>query len=218
MIQFNLLPDVKIEFIKAQRTKRLVMGVSFIAGAVALFIFLFLIVTVDVWQKKSINDLSKDIASNSTQLKQTPNLTKILTVQSQLNSIDTLHDANPVGSRVFGYMNQLTPLQVQVSGLDVDFTASTISVTGTAPSLDVVNSFVDNLKYTTYTTTDSNQTMNAFSSVILSSFGRDSTGASFTITASFDPAIFSNSSQPTLTVNGTAAAAQSSFIYKLTDR
>ena len=109
MIQFNLLPDVKINFIKAQRTKRAVMGISLIASAAALVIFVMLLLTVHVFQKKNMNDLTKDIASSSKELRQTPNLSKMLTVQSQLNSLTGLHDAKPSTSRMFSFMNQLTP-------------------------------------------------------------------------------------------------------------
>ena len=35
MIQFNLLPDVKLEYIKTERTKRTVIGISILAGVVA---------------------------------------------------------------------------------------------------------------------------------------------------------------------------------------
>ena len=61
MIQFNLLPDVKLEYIKAKRTKRSVMLVSIIATGVALGISIMLFLTVSVLQKQHINNLNNDI-------------------------------------------------------------------------------------------------------------------------------------------------------------
>jgi len=214
MIQFNLLPDVKIEYIKAQRIKRTVMAISLIASATALVVFVFLVMTVHVFQKKNMSDLSKDIVTNSNQLKQTPNLSKMLTVQSQLGSLTTLHDDKPTTSRLFGFMNQLTPTQASISTLKLDLEAKTLSISGNATSLDVVNTFTDALKYTTYKTSGSNETNKAFSGVVLTSFDRDSKKASYTINLSVDPAIFSNASEVTLIVNNTAAAKPAAIIFQ----
>jgi len=236
MIQFNLLPDVKIEYIKARRTKRLVTLISVGASALSVFVLLLSIVTVDVVQKKSLDDLNKDIRSNTSKLKSVPNLDKILTVQNQLNTLTGLHDKKPVGSRLFTYISQVTPQGVTMSTLKVDFTANTMTLSGAAPTLDLVNKFVDTMKATTYAsyTPDTagqkqqanddayyqaNQkyptgdlettTKSAFSSVVLSSFAKDSKGATYNITLSFDPAIFANTSNielrvPSSTVSNTS--------------
>lgn len=215
MIQFNLLPDVKLQYIKTERTKRAVIGISLIASAVALVIFIFLILTVDVFQKKNINDLRTDIATSSKELKQKPDLSKMLTVQSQLNSLTALHDQKPAISRLFGFMNQLTPKDVTITQLNLDTATSTMTVTGNATSLDSVNAFVDSIKYTTYRTDHQSGTAkNAFSDVVLSSFDRNDKNASFTIDLSFDPLIFSNANDVTLTVNKTASAQAASVIFK----
>lgn len=200
MIQFNLLPDVKIEYIKAQRTKHFVLTISTLAAIASLVIFAVLVLTVDVWQKKTIGDLSKDIKTSSDQLRATPDLNKILTVQNQLGSLSTLHETKPVTSRMFGYLSQVVPTKATISNLTVDFTANTLSVTGDAPSLDVVNTFTDGLKFTKYQLDTTGDKKDAFTEVVLSSFGRSSDGASYTITLNFDPLIFSNTSKVSLLV------------------
>lgn len=200
MVQFNLLPDVKLEYIKTERLKKLVLSVSVIAGAAALFIFLLLVLTVDVWQKKTINDLSGDIKTSSKKLEDTPNLNKILTIQSQLNSLDSLHAEKPVASRMVDFLGQVTPNNATISDLKADFGENSLSVSGNAPSLDIVNAFIDGLKFTTYTTTANKSSQKAFSDVVLSQFTRDASKASYTITLTFDPAIFDGSSDVTLKV------------------
>jgi hypothetical protein len=206
MIQFNLLPDVKIEYIKAQRTKRTVMGISVIASAAALVIFVFLLMTVHVFQKKNMSDLTKDIATSSKELRQTPNLSKMLTVQSQLNSLTGLHDEKPTTSRMFTFMNQLTPKEASISQFKLDLETKTVSISGDATSLDVVNKFVDSIKYTKYATADDTDTKQAFSNVVLTSFNRDEKQATYTIDFAVDTAIFNNASDVTLLVNGATAS------------
>src|SRR5690349_4497120 len=98
MIQFNLLPDVKLQYIKTRRTKRLTMIISVISAAACLTLLILMFVSVKVVQKKHINDLSKDIKSQVKTLNNVQDLNKILTVQNQLNSLPDLHQNKPATS------------------------------------------------------------------------------------------------------------------------
>jgi len=203
MIQFNLLPDIKQQYLKAQRQKHLVMFVSTVAIIAAVAIFVVLLLVVQVWQKKSISDLNRDITSNKGQLSSTQDLNKILTVQNQLNTIGPLHDKKPVASRLFDDLTKVTPADVTISNMSIDFAKDTISLSGSAASLEPVNTYVDTLKFTTYqrsTDTTSSASRTAFSKVVLLNFGKTTQATSYTIAASFDPAIFSSASDVTLTV------------------
>lgn len=53
MIEFNLLPAVKQEYIKVQRSKRMVITIALIVGAIAIAIFVVLFVNVNILQKKA---------------------------------------------------------------------------------------------------------------------------------------------------------------------
>lgn len=199
MIQINLLPDVKLQYLRVRRTQRLVVSVSMLLIVTSLFIFVLLIGTVDVFQKKNLSDLNHDISTYTKQLQNTPNLNKILTVQNQLQVLTSLHDQKPAASRLFGYLQQMTPSDASISQFNIDYTQNNISITGKAGSLDTVNAFTDTLKFTTYKKTDGTST-NAFSAVVLSAFGRSTAGATYTITANFDPTIFSGGTPASLTV------------------
>ncbi len=201
MIQFNLLPDVKLQYIKATRTKHIMELVSTVVIAGSLVVFALMISAVDIVQKKSLSDLNKDIATYSKQLKQTPELNKILTVQNQLNTLDGLHSSKAVASRLFPYLTEITPANASISNLSIDFVANTVTISGQASAIDVINTYVDTLKATTYTTdTDTAGTTHAFNNIVLTSFSRSDKGASFSISASFDPIIFSNTNTVTLKV------------------
>lgn len=213
MIQFNLLPDVKQEYIKTQRIKRLVISISFLASIAALVVFLILVSTVYLVQRKSISDLSRDIKTDSAQLENKPNIADILTVQGQLTSLSSLNAQKPSASRLFGYLSQLTPTQATISDLQIDFTQNTVTINGNAPSLDVVNTFVDGLKYTNYSLQGDTASTKAFSNVVLASFSR-STKATYSITLVFDPTIFNNAKNVSLTIGGQPLPQQPSIIFR----
>ncbi len=210
MIQFNLLPNVKLEYVKTQRSKRMLTMVSFVVSVVGIVVLVLSFISVDIVQKKSLNDLNSDITKYSTQIKSVSDLDKILTVQNQLSTLTSLHDQKPVASRLFTYITQLTPAQASLGQLSIDFTNKTLTVGGVAPSLDVVSTYTDTLKATTYKTDTATTATHAFSNVVLTAFGRSEAGATFTITASFDPVIFDTKSNVTLTVPQAAQADQSS--------
>lgn len=201
MIQFNLLPDVKLQYMKAQRQKNLVISLSTIASIAAISLFVVMLLVVDVWQKKSLSDVNGDITRDSSQLQNgTSNLNKILTVQNQLSALTSLHNQTPVTPRLASFIGQLTPSTVSISTLNADFTLHTLAITGSASTAQAINTFTDTLKFATYKAgTGSSQ--NAFSGVVLTSTAITSKNATYTINATFDPTIFGETSgDVTLTV------------------
>lgn len=201
MIQFNLLPDVKLKLVKANRLKHSVSVIAVIAAGAALFIAVILIVTVDIVQKAHMSNLNNQITTISNELKNTPNLNQVLTVQDEVNALPGLHAKEPTSTRLSGFISELTPATATISTLNINFQTNIVTITGSADSLATVNQFVDTLKLSSYQATSGSTTKNAFSNVVLSSFGYTSAaGATYSITASFDPAIFNNS-YSTVTLN-----------------
>lgn len=213
MIQFNLLPDVKLEYIKAQRTRRLVFSIAMLVSAASI-VLLVVLLGIDGLQKKHLDDLSHDIASETSVLQSKPNINGILTVQNQLESLTALHNGKPAAARVFTYLNELTPAPVAITNFTMDFTQDTMSITGTADSLSSVNQYVDTLKLTNFTSGSSSQQTKAFSDVVLSSFGYNSNptdpgvAATFTITLSYDKSIFDITQSISLNVPTVTTRAQ----------
>lgn len=218
MIQFNLLPDVKLQYMKARRTKQLVVLISFIVSGASIAVLLLLVVSVKLVQQKSINDADSDITKYSAQLKAIPNIDKILTVQNQLNTLTDLHDGKVVASRTFDYLRQVTPSSITISSMSIDYVESTVTLTGSASTLDQVNVYADTLKETTFTTDASDEELPAFTNVVLSSFGRDSKGATYTLTLNFAPEIFSNSNNATLTVPQITTSPQQQLFQKKAEK
>ena len=193
MIQLNLLPDVKVKFIKTQRIKRLSLMISIPVCVLLIALLSFLTYDVYVIQKNKLSSTSEAISADSEQLNKINGLGKILTIQNQLNSLDSLHSQKPVTSRLFTYIQQFTPAGISISDFKLDYATSTINVQGDASSVVAVNQFADTLKFSQYSVAGSAANKNAFKSVVLSSFTAG-TKVSFTITFQFDSALFSSTS------------------------
>lgn len=201
MVQFNLLPKVKLDYVKTNRTKRMVTAISVLAAASALGIMILLFMVVQVFQRQHSNHLSEDIKTEAAKLQSIPDLDKILTVQNQLNNLTALHDGKPVTSRLTTYIQQFTPKKINIKNITVDLDASTIKITGTSNSVSNINKFVDTLKFTSYVVGDTSKP--AFSSVVLTSFKLptgDDKGVDFEINFAYDPAIFSNANDVILEI------------------
>jgi len=203
MIQINLLPDVKLAYLKAEQQKHLVTIISILASAVSLLIFIPLFLVVHVVQSNSLSSMNANLQSNIAALNSLPDLGKILTIQNQLSVLTGLHDQKAAVSRLPDYLSQVTPSEVTISNISVDYQQHTMSVSGNAPSLDVVNTFVDTLKFTSYTTDATTTATKAFSSVVLAGFSRSPQQATYNITLAYDPPIFDITRKVKLTVPST---------------
>lgn len=205
MIELNLLPDVKMEYMKAQRTQRLVVSLSVLISAASI-VLMGVLYGVDSLQKKHLSDLATDIKGKSSQLKSKPQIDKILTVQNQLESLTSLHATKPEVSKLFSYLNQVTPVEVSINTMTFDLTQNTATITGTSDTLFSVNKYVDTLKFATYTTPDVKKATAAFSNIVLSSFGFNANSsdsknaANYSITLSYTHDIFDITKEASLTV------------------
>ncbi len=128
MIQFNLLPDVKLEYIHARRMKRVISLIATGITGFALFVLIMLFLAVNVFQKRHLSNLSADIKRDSAKLQSIPDLNKILTIQNQLRSLPDLHSQKPVATRLQKYLQQVTTTQASIADVKVDFVSETISL------------------------------------------------------------------------------------------
>ncbi len=203
MVQFNLLPDVKLEYIKAQRTKRLVMLAAFTATGLAVFVLVLLFLVVNVFQKQHLSNLNNDIKAKTEQLKSVEDLEKVLTIQNQLKSLTPLHESKPATSRLNDYLVQLTPNDAKISEVEIDFSQSSMTISGSAGALETINRFADILKFTDYKAGETSD--KAFSEVVLESYGSaggraDNGRSPYSFTFKFDPVIFDNTKTVQLVV------------------
>ncbi len=202
MIQVNLVPDLKKEFLKAQRTKRLVITMSFLiaAGFVAVTVILFMYVSVA--QKQHTDNLAEDVDKLVSEFQSKSDVDKIVTIQKQLSALPGLHQSKPLISRTPQIFGVITPDEVvKFQSLDINFDTTTVSITAKADSVAEANRFVNSIKNARYTVgEDKENEIKPFSNVILSNLGSNEEGTSFEVSFVFDSQIFLNHDEVTLFV------------------
>ncbi len=113
MLQVNLLPDVKKEFIKARRQRNTVMAVCVIASIIAGIVVVVLGLVMGGQQLQK-NILMGNIESDKeaiVEAQDSKQLNEYLTVQNQLGQIDSLKESQPALSRLFYYLARLNPAE-----------------------------------------------------------------------------------------------------------
>ncbi len=221
MIQLNLVPNVKQEFLKAQRAKRIIVLTALGIGGFFLAIVVILTLSVYVVQKRHIANLETDISSKASELQAIPELPEILTVQSQLKALPGLHAQAPEISRFFRYLSQITPADVVLDasemslGGSVEGAVQQIQLTGRSTNFKAVNRYVDTIKNASYVTADlKDVSLPAFPNVVLTSIGRDPQAESrfatgFVLSMQFDPAIFASDKVVTMSIPSIASTVSS---------
>lgn len=200
-VEFNLLPDVKMDVVKASRTRNTIVSISFLASAASLAILVLLLFTVYIVQNKQLSDANKEIETANNTLKDINGLDKILTVQKQLQTLPGLHQDKHISTRLFTYLPQVTPTNVSIGSLSIDMAANVMQISGTAKSQHAVNTFIDTLKFTKYITSADNSPKDAFPTVIETNFALSGAQVTYLLDVHFDPALFSNKQPaPTLQV------------------
>lgn len=201
MIQLNLIPDLKAEYLKAQRVKRLVMSVSFIISAVFVTLVVVLFLHVNVNQRRHSDNLKGDIERLSSEYASIDDLDKIITVQLQLEELPKLHSSKPLLSRLPKYLSIITPKEVALSQLDISFEENIITVSGRGDDIRSVNVYADTIKNAIYKIgANSDEETPAFSNVTLSSITKNEEGASFELEFNFDAGLFTNRDDIVLSV------------------
>lgn len=201
MIQLNLLPDVKKEFIQTQRLKRNIISGAILASFVAVGLIVLLALYVHVAQRVARNQLQGDIEKSESSLNSQQDLSKILTVQGALMQLPSLHDKKPISSRLFDYLKVLIPNEVTLNKLEEDQAKSTMKLDGISTDYKSLNVFVDTLKNAKIATgaEDKRTEQQAFNKVTIVSANasNDTTrpGVSFSLSMEFNPAMFKASSE-----------------------
>jgi hypothetical protein len=204
MIELNLLPDVKQEFIRTQAQKKLVISLMIIVSMGAAAVVLLLIFYVYVAQPGLRQLVNNDIENKITEInKKKGQLTTNLTIQNQLASVTKLHEDKGAYDRFFDYFRSLNPEvpnNISISQATVDTTTTTIHLDASAKNFQAVAVFQDTLrnaelKY--YDPVDEkDQKVPLFSEVTISEagLGQDSKGTpivSFKVALIYDSSAFS---------------------------
>lgn len=193
MIGLNLLPDVKKEFIKAQRTRNTVISVAIIAMLISGGVTTALALFVYVGQNAAMGLQNASIADNQKKLEAKPEISKYLTIQNQLDALATLHDKDhkAIYSRLFDYvikLNPAAPYSVSLGSAKIAKDGTTLSLQGSTKdfkSLDVFKNTLEKAKLT-YKLDSQTQDAQLFSTVTLKSAALSDTSGKTIVAFEFD--------------------------------
>ena len=212
MIQFNLLPDVKVQYIKTQRISRLVIIASILAVVGAVIVITSLYFRAEA-QESKLTTLTKEADSIFNEIRHAEinvladesdqqgasDINELLTIQAQLASLTGLHEQKPAVERVEAYLDKILPAGVEIREISLDFEKNTFLLSGTVvgsengqvTSLERANILVDTIEFTEYLIGDDEATRKRPFILdppnLASSEGEKTT---FSFMGVFDPVIF----------------------------
>lgn len=169
MVQLNLLPDIKLQQVKAQKIFRSVLSLFLAASIILGVILVLLVIRVFALQRPRSTDLNKDIVNKTAELATYQDLDKMVTIQNQIDALPKLYDSRPAVYRFAGFMNnviastaKVESIELQVDNKEVrdlsdfkkpSFTSNqssydtTVVITGSTTSLRELNRITDTLKF-----------------------------------------------------------------------
>lgn len=213
MIQVNLLPDLKREYLHAQQTKHSFIVASVLASIIALGALVFIFVYVQFLQPQHRQNLQTDIDAKVSEMKSLKDAPKIVSVQGALEQLPGLQDKKWLSSRLFEYIKAFTPRGSSYNEIKLDLATSSISLTGTAQNYEQANVLANNIKSAqlSYTQADSAQKIAPFTAVVFENLSRGEqtdTGnvVSFQLNFTINPLLFNQSvANPQLAVNAASS-------------
>lgn len=217
MIEINLIPDVKRELIKAQRTRSVVITISIIVSIISIAAVAILAVYIFSVQLIRGNLLDSAIKDENAKLTKVEDLSKMLTIQNQLTKISELNNNKKITSRIFNMLDNINPPapnDIAMTSISVDTSLQSVSIEGQAAvgysALEIFKKTIAGAKVK-YTDGEGKQQYADLASNISTkdvSYGEDSSGAKvlrFSVDFTYTPELFaliSKDESVVITVNG----------------
>jgi hypothetical protein len=193
MIQLNLLPDSRLYEIKSRKIYRLLTRSGLLLAIIVIVITSLLFIEVKLIQQKSILNNNTQISSDLGSLNKVTDFNQILKINNAISILPSLYNNRPDVTRLSGYLALITPSTVSIKSLQLNFATDAFDFSGTADSIQTINTFVDTLKFSEFTVGSSTTQQLAFSKVVLTNYSYSSsstTSEDFSVIAVFSPKIF----------------------------
>lgn len=157
--EINLVPQVKMQMIKAQKVRNLVLFICILVSSIAVGAVVVLF-GIKSGQDIALSGKDKKLEQMSTKLNEYGELNNLITIQNQLATIDEIDDQKTVVARVFGALGVMLPQgadSVKLSELNVNMANNLVRMEGQAdarmdPLIDyrVLESFKKGVALTKY--------------------------------------------------------------------
>jgi type II secretory pathway component PulL len=185
MIEINLIPDVKLELLKARRQQRTVISISILVAIASIAVLALMAFYAFGVQTIANNLADNGIDSESKELRLVKDLDKTLTIQSQLDTLQAQHDKKLVASRIFDIISTTVPTGenvVTISNLKLDAKDGIIELEGQAANgyeaLEVFRKTISQTKFQYSLDNEAQKPVNIASSISDGErqYGQDSEG------------------------------------------
>lgn len=215
MIQINLVPDVKLELLRAQRQRNVVISISVLASIITVALVVVTAIYVFGVQTFRDSEAERVIDREYRALRSIEDLDKTVTIQSQLARIDQTHNEKLLTSRILSILAVAsakgTENSISISTFSVSKGEGSISLTAQTDSrgFEAADIFKKNIEamqivYKPYKedgsvpkSRESEQSVKLASDVTLSSLGtvQDASGngeaVTFNLSFKYAPEVFS---------------------------
>jgi hypothetical protein len=200
MVQLNLLPDVKKEFLHAERARRRTIAIAIlvtIAAAGLTVLFAFYVYGI---QSVVLYTQTQDIQRKSTELKNIKDIDKYLAIQNQLANLSQLHENKINMSRLMDFLpalNPAPPKNVTLNSLDVATAEDTLTLIGKVKDYAGLTTFKDTLVNAEYTYSGQGESdkTRLFSTVAIESAVLEGDMVKFSIVTVYDKNAFLQKTQ-----------------------
>lgn len=136
MIQVNLIPDIKIQMIKARTERVKVISISIAASIISISIVIVLALYTYGAQALIDNNLNSKIDEETAKLNSVKDISKILTIQNQLSAITTINNQKNINSRIYDTIKSIKQSSgntLSYTSISLDTTTQTFSIQGEVP-------------------------------------------------------------------------------------
>jgi len=200
MVQLNLLPDVKKEFLHAESVRRKTIAFSILISIIAAGLTVAFAFYVYAVQNVILSVQTSDIKNKSSQLNNVKDIDKYLVVQNQLASLSSLHNEKNNYSRLLDFLPRLNPAPPQnitLATLDVSSEDHTITFKGKVADYGSLTTFKDtlsNAEFTYQTDGEQQSATKLFTDVVITSATYQNTGnqtgVTFSVMATYNEEVF----------------------------
>lgn len=157
MIQVNLIPDIKIQVIKARASRTKAIVISIIISLVFVGVTILLALYTFAVQTVVDSNLNNQISSEVDKFNSVEDISKLLTIQNQLKTIPLTHSSKNLTSRSFSILSPVITASgglTNISNTNIDLDTNTMNITGSTPNYATFESFLKSLQscYVQYTT------------------------------------------------------------------
>lgn len=203
MIQINLIPDIKRDYLRARRTRDIAVSVSMIAGLASIGVVGLLLLVLGTQTGREVL-ADRSIDSEYEQLSSVEDLSDMVTIDNQLSLISGQHATKSMHSRMFSILEAINPADpnnVSFSDVTVNPAETVIVMEGSArggyPAVETLAKTIENTVIESTTDQGESSDTPLASDIIIgeTTYGRDADDRRvlrFEMTIKYTPDVLTN--------------------------